>query len=175
MKIDLLEWGEVESYAEYEDRWHEDYPDETCWYRLVTVESFNRDDALSFRAVAFGDKTIVSADMNREDNDDKFCRAEDQAVELCGILTDLAKEAMTNFTDLTKNGCAILMITHDIDLAAKYADTIAVFYDGEIIDVCSAEDFRQGKESLKHPYTRALWDALPQNTFIGKKGVTENE
>lgn len=92
-----------------------------------------------------------------------------------GLSEDLAKEAMTNFTDLTKNGCAILMITHDIDLAAKYADTIAVFYDGEIIDVCSAEDFRQGKESLKHPYTRALWDALPQNTFKGKKGVTENE
>ena len=90
----MLEWGEVESYAEYEDRWHEDYPDETCWYRLVTVESFNRDGALGFRAVAFGDKTIVSADMDREDNDDKFCRAEDQAVELCGILTDLAKEAM---------------------------------------------------------------------------------
>ena len=41
----MLEWGEVESYAEYEERWHEDYPDETCWYRLVTVESFNRDGA----------------------------------------------------------------------------------------------------------------------------------
>lgn len=90
----MLEWGEVESYAEYEERWHEDYPDETCWYKLVTVESFNRDGALGFRAVAFGDKTIISADLAREDIEEKFYRTEDQAVELCGILTELAKEAM---------------------------------------------------------------------------------
>ncbi len=99
----MMEWGEVESYAEYEERWHEDYPDETCWYRLVTVESFNRDGALGFRAVAFGDKTIVSADMDGEDSDDNYFRAEDQAVELCGILTELAKEAMEKVRNGTYN------------------------------------------------------------------------
>ena len=99
----MLEWGEVESYAEYEERWHEDYPDETCWYRLVTVESFNRDGALGFRAVAFGDKTIISADMDREDSDDTYCGAEDQAVELCGILTDLADESMEKIRNGTYN------------------------------------------------------------------------
>ncbi len=82
-----------------------------------------------------------------------------------GLSDDLARETMENFKALTGEGRAILMITHDIDLAAKYADTIAVFYDGEVVDVLSSEDFAKGREHIKHPYTRALWEALPQNGF----------
>ena len=82
-----------------------------------------------------------------------------------GLSEDLARETMDNFKALTKEGRAILMITHDIDLAAKYADTIAVFYEGEVVDVLSSEDFAKGGDHIKHPYTRALWEALPQNGF----------
>ncbi len=82
-----------------------------------------------------------------------------------GLSEDLARETMDNFKALTKEGRAILMITHDIDLAAKYADTIAVFYEGEIVDVLGSEDFAKGGEHIKHPYTKALWEALPQNGF----------
>ncbi len=82
-----------------------------------------------------------------------------------GLSENLARETMDNFKALTKEGRAILMITHDIDLAAKYADTIAVFYEGEIVDILSSEDFAKGGEYIKHPYTRALWEALPQNGF----------
>ncbi len=84
-----------------------------------------------------------------------------------GLSEDLARETMDNFKALTDEGRAILMITHDIDLAAKYADTIAVFYEGEVVDVLSSEDFAKGGEHIKHPYTRALWEALPQNGFAG--------
>ncbi|MCR5252035.1 MAG: ATP-binding cassette domain-containing protein [Lachnospiraceae bacterium] len=83
-----------------------------------------------------------------------------------GLSEDLALETMNHFRDLSKSGCAILMITHDIELAQKYADTIAVFKDGEIVDVCASEDFRKGAEGLSHPYTKALWEALPKNTFF---------
>ena len=82
-----------------------------------------------------------------------------------GLSEDLARETMDNFKALTEEGRAILMITHDIDLAAKYADTIAVFYEGEIVDILSSEDFAKGRDHIKHPYTRALWEALPQNGF----------
>ncbi len=82
-----------------------------------------------------------------------------------GLSENLARETMDNFKALTKEGRAILMITHDIDLAAKYADTIAVFYEGEVIDVLSSEDFAKGGDHIKHPYTKALWEALPQNGF----------
>lgn len=98
---DMLDWGEVESYGEYEDRWHEDYPDETCWYELITVESFNRDGRLRFRAVAVGRKTVVSAEMDEEAG---YYRAEEQAAELFGLLTILAGDAMEKVRSGTYNG-----------------------------------------------------------------------
>ena len=48
---DLEAYGEVETYEEYEARWHEDYPDEICWYELVLAEGFNADGTLGFRGV----------------------------------------------------------------------------------------------------------------------------
>ncbi len=83
-----------------------------------------------------------------------------------GLSEDLAKETMNHFKDLSRDGCSILMITHDIELAVNYADTVAVFKDGEIVDVCKAEDFQDGAKELTHPYTRELWEALPQNRFF---------
>jgi len=61
---DMRESGEVETYEEYENRWHEDYPDEYSWYRLVIAESFHRDGTLRSRAVAIGNTTIISAMMD---------------------------------------------------------------------------------------------------------------
>jgi peptide/nickel transport system ATP-binding protein len=78
---------------------------------------------------------------------------------------DIAAETMRHFRELADSGCGILMITHDIEAALLAADTIAVFYDGQTIDECPAADFRNGQETLQHPYTRALWAALPENGF----------
>ncbi|MCR5127067.1 MAG: ABC transporter ATP-binding protein, partial [Lachnospiraceae bacterium] len=55
---------------------------------------------------------------------------------------------------------------HDLDIALRVADTIAVFYDGEVIDTCRAEAFAEDGKGLEHPYTKALWVALPQNGFV---------
>lgn len=59
----------------------------------------------------------------------------------------------------------MLLITHDIDLAFTFADRIAVFYAGTTVETASAQDFQEGPEALRHPYTKALWHALPQNDF----------
>ena len=56
---DMFEYGEVRSREEYDARWREEYPDDTYWYRLVIVESFNKDGSLSFRAIGLGNKTII--------------------------------------------------------------------------------------------------------------------
>ena len=82
-----------------------------------------------------------------------------------GLSEDIAEETMRNFRELADNGCGILMITHDIDMALKVADRIVVFYDGQTIDTFSKEEFARGGDALKHPYSRALWAALPQNGF----------
>ena len=31
--------------------------------------------------------------------------------------------------------------------------------------MAKAEDFRRGMQELRHPYSKALWQALPQNGF----------
>ena len=66
---------------------------------------------------------------------------------------------------LAQEGCAVLLITHDLSLAVRHADTIAVFYAGTTVEVTPAEDFRAGEGNLRHPYTKALWRAMPENGF----------
>ena len=82
-----------------------------------------------------------------------------------GLSQDIAEETMRNFREMADEGKGILMITHDIDIALLVADQIAVFYDGRTVDVVDRDTFLAGGDALKHPYTRALWAALPQNGF----------
>lgn len=82
-----------------------------------------------------------------------------------GLQETLARETMKNFRELAEEGCGVLLITHDIDLALKMADRIAVFYEGDILETVPAEAFAGDREALGHPYSRAFVKALPQNEF----------
>lgn len=82
-----------------------------------------------------------------------------------GLSEDIAKETMKNFQELAREGRGIILITHDIDLALMIADTVAVFKDGTTVEVTSVENFKKGGDALKHPFSRALHRALPQNDF----------
>lgn len=82
-----------------------------------------------------------------------------------GLDLDMAMEALKVFRELADEGKAVILITHDIDLAFHMADRIAVFYAGTTVEMAEAEDFRQGEYALRHPYSKALWRALPQNGF----------
>lgn len=82
-----------------------------------------------------------------------------------GMSLDQAREALQMFRDLADAGKAVVLITHDIDLAFHFAHRIAVFYAGTTVETAPAEDFRRGPEALRHPYSRALWRALPQHDF----------
>ena len=62
-----------------------------------------------------------------------------------------------------------LLITHDIELALRGADRIAVFYVGTTVEVAEAADFEK-EELLRHPYTKALWRAMPANGFSPIEG-----
>lgn len=79
-------------------------------------------------------------------------------------------EALKDFRDLADNGCAVLIITHDISAALKIADRVAIFYGGTTLEVAKAEDFKNNGENLRHPYTKALFNALPNTKFIPIKG-----
>ncbi|HLR09762.1 MAG TPA: ABC transporter ATP-binding protein [Sporosarcina sp.] len=82
-----------------------------------------------------------------------------------GLDPQVLKEALGNFQQFKAEGCAVMMITHDIEAALQIADKIAVFYAGTIVEIASVKDFTGDGENLRHPYTIALWRALPQNGF----------
>jgi peptide/nickel transport system ATP-binding protein len=58
-----------------------------------------------------------------------------------------------------------VLITHDLLRALTVADRVAVFYAGTTVEVTSASRFTGDGAGLRHPYTRALWAALPGHGF----------
>lgn len=88
-----------------------------------------------------------------------------------GMSIEQALEALKLFREMADAGKSVILITHDIDLACAFADRIAVFYAGTTVENASASDFCTGVEALRHPYSKALWRALPQNGFEAIDGV----
>ena len=82
-----------------------------------------------------------------------------------GLDLEMALEALKIFRELSDEGKAVILITHDIDLAFHIADRIAVFYAGTTVEIAAAKDFLEGVDAFRHPYSKALWKALPQNGF----------
>ena len=81
-----------------------------------------------------------------------------------GLDVRAAGRILGHFQELANAGAGVLLITHDLELALTIADKVAVFYAGETVEEASAGDFDR-LEDLRHPYTRALWRALPQHGF----------
>lgn len=81
-----------------------------------------------------------------------------------GLDPEAAAESLGHLRELADAGKAVLLITHDLSAALGVADRVAVFCAGTTVEVARASDFN-GSGGLRHPYTRALWQALPQNGF----------
>ena len=86
-----------------------------------------------------------------------------------GMHETQAITALNMLKDCSKEGKGVLLIIHDIELALKVADKIVVFYAGMTIEISNTSDFIKGEKHLRHPYTRALYRALPQNEFFANK------
>lgn len=87
-----------------------------------------------------------------------------------GLDLKVAKRAMEHFRELADMGAGVLVITHDLELALETADRIVVFYAGTTLEEAKVSDF-QSEETLRHPYTKALFRAMPQNGFHAAAGV----
>ncbi|KIO49244.1 ABC transporter ATP-binding protein [Nitrosospira sp. NpAV] len=57
-----------------------------------------------------------------------------------------------------RGGMAILLITHDLAVAAEMAHRVAVMYAGEIVETATRENFFSGPA---HPYSQKLFASLP--------------
>ena len=61
--------------------------------------------------------------------------------------------------ELRDRGLAVLMITHDLSTAARFADRICVMYLGRIVEEGPAQEVI---EQPRHPYTKALLSVVPR-------------
>jgi len=68
--------------------------------------------------------------------------------QILDLLADIQKEF----------GMAVLIITHDLAVVRKVADTVALMRHGEIVETAAAQTFFTAP---KHPYAKELFDAIP--------------
>ena len=87
-----------------------------------------------------------------------------------GLDKKSVEETITDIKNLKENGKGVLLITHEIDVALKTADRIAIFYSGYVIEINKVENF-QNADNVLHPYTKALINSLPRNGFKLTEGV----
>lgn len=87
-----------------------------------------------------------------------------------GLHEEAARRVMSHFREIADEGAAVLLITHDLELAMKTADTIVVFYAGTNVEEAAASDFEK-EELLRHPYTKALYRAMPEHGFQAVSGT----
>ncbi|WP_260620298.1 ATP-binding cassette domain-containing protein [Gordonibacter massiliensis (ex Traore et al. 2017)] len=81
-----------------------------------------------------------------------------------GLDLDLAVRALGDFRDFADAGGGVLLITHDIELALRVADRVAVFKDGTVVEETAVANFAS-PDTLEHPFSRELWHALPEHDF----------
>lgn len=81
-----------------------------------------------------------------------------------GLDLELAVKAMEDFRSFANEGGGVLLITHDIELALRVADRVAVFKDGSVVEETAVANFARS-ELLEHPFSRSLWHALPEHDF----------
>lgn len=92
--------------------------------------------------------------------------------------TSLDVTIQAQILDLIRNlkkefGSSVLYITHNLGVVAEICDRVAVMYAGQ---VCETADVKELFKRSIHPYTKALFDAIPRpgKGFISIKGTVPN-
>ena len=76
-------------------------------------------------------------------------------------------ETVDNMRRLRENGAAILLVTHDFNVAFRMGGDILVMKGGQIVE---QGNIREVLTTPKHPYTRALIEASSLFTAVSKRG-----
>ena len=87
-----------------------------------------------------------------------------------GLHMEAALRVLSHFREIADQGAGVLLITHDLELALKTADKIVVFYAGTAVEEADTVDFNR-EAALRHPYTRALFRAMPEHGFAPEPGI----
>jgi peptide/nickel transport system ATP-binding protein len=84
-------------------------------------------------------------------------------------------QVLNTMRDLQEEfGLTYLFIAHDLSVIRHISDRVAVMYLGQLVELADREELF---ENPKHPYTRALLDAIPvpDPRAEGARGVLEGE
>ena len=76
-----------------------------------------------------------------------------------GLDLALAIRAVDDLHTFANTGAGVILITHDLELAVRVADRVAVFKEGCIVEETSASSFAD-PALLEHPFSRDLCRAL---------------
>lgn len=68
-----------------------------------------------------------------------------------------------------RSGASMLLITHDLSIAAELCDRIAVMYAGELVETAEIHQFF---DSPAHPYAKGFIGSLPTNGLVPIGGTT---
>ena len=88
-----------------------------------------------------------------------------------GLDLGLAVSALSDLRAFADEGGGVMLITHDIELALRVADRVAVFRDGTVVEETAVASFAS-PELLQTPYARALWHALPEHGFEAREAAS---
>ncbi len=59
---------------------------------------------------------------------------------------------------IAESSTSLILISHDLNLVAKFCDRVLVMFRGQIVESIDAQDLHRSQ----HPYTRGLMESLPQ-------------
>ncbi len=62
------------------------------------------------------------------------------------------------------SGTAIMFITHDLGVIRQVADTVAVLYCGQVVELAPVAYIFDKEARFSHPYTRALLNSMPSQS-----------
>lgn len=82
-----------------------------------------------------------------------------------GLDSNSTSDMLSELKILTSGKKGMIFITHDLKSAIQIADRIAVFYGGTTVEITCSSSFEGDGSKLAHPYTKALWNSLPENSF----------
>lgn len=81
-----------------------------------------------------------------------------------GLDRSLALQAMDDLKGVAQEGGAVILITHDIELALGAADRIIVLRAGEIVEETTPQRFADPNIE-HHEFTKSIWEAMPEHGF----------